>query len=155
MMSNEVYIDGVNVAECKHHLSTDYCEIQLMFQNNNFKLPYGKHLECYLCKNCYFEQLQRKTKECENAIHNWQFSEKLYSEIKTELEQYKKSKQASYESMQREWNNAVNTLRDVDAENEKLKQALEEVEKYCNECNLKADYTACEVLKIINEVLND
>ena len=39
------------------------------------------------------------------------------------------------------------------AENDKLKQALEDIKKYCNECNLKADYTACEVLKIINEVL--
>lgn len=37
---------------------------------------------------------------------------------------------------------------------EKYKQALEEVEKYCNECNLKADYTACEILTIIDEVLN-
>lgn len=51
-----IEIDGVNVAECKHHLSTDYCEIQLVLQNNNFKLPYGKHLECYLCKNCYYKR---------------------------------------------------------------------------------------------------
>lgn len=36
-----------------------------MFQNNNFKLPYGKHLECYLCKNCHFKQLQRAIAENE------------------------------------------------------------------------------------------
>ena len=33
------------------------------------------------------------------------------------------------------------------------KQALEEIRKYCNECNLKADDTACEILAIIDEVL--
>ena len=36
---------------------------------------------------------------------------------KTELEQYKKSKQASYESMQIEWNKVVNELRDIKSEN--------------------------------------
>ena len=37
----------------------------------------------------------------------------------------------------------------------KYKQALEEIRKYCEEQNLKADYTACEVLTIIDEALND
>lgn len=34
---------------------------------------------------------------------------------------------------------------------EKLNQALDEIEKYCKECNLKFDYTACAILGFINE----
>lgn len=37
----------------------------------------------------------------------------------------------------------------------KLANALEKIRKYCNECNLKADDTACEILAIIDEVLNN
>ena len=46
-----------------------------------------------------------------------------------------------------------NCFRAVQANN--YKQALLQVQRYCNECNLKADDTACEVLNIINEVLAD
>lgn len=151
---SEIYIDGCNVAKCK-------------YTNGLYNGVYGcinlnLNPACFKNPNCYFKQLQR---------------------AKAELEQYKKSKQASYEAMQREWNAAINEYRKIILENEKLKkevetwsyqaekraeigdvwydtalkykQALEEVAKYCNKCNLKADYTACEVLKIINEVLND
>lgn len=38
---------------------------------------------------------------------------------------------------------------------EKYKHALEEIRSYCEEQNLKADYTACEVLSIIDKVLNE
>lgn len=36
-----------------------------------------------------------------------------------------------------------------------LKQALEEIRDYCDEQNLKADYTACYITNKIDEVLND
>lgn len=35
---------------------------------------------------------------------------------------------------------------------EQAEQKLERIEAYCNEQNLKADYTACEILQIIDEV---
>lgn len=33
----------------------------------------------------------------------------------------------------------------------RYKQALENIEDYCNEQNLKMDYTACQILKIIGD----
>ena len=38
---------------------------------------------------------------------------------------------------------------------DKYKQALEEIRSYCDEQNLKADYTACYITNRIDEVLND
>lgn len=98
-MSDEVIIDGVNVAECKFFQSeylednSVFCEFCTMFYNACLNNP-----------DCYFKQLQG---------------------AKAELEQYKKSKQASYEAMQKEWNAAINELRDVKAENEKLQAEIE------------------------------
>jgi hypothetical protein len=43
----------------------------------------------------------------------------------------------------------------LDAERIKYKQALEEIRSYCDEQNLKADYTACFITNRIDEVLND
>lgn len=31
-MTEEIIIDGVNVAGCEHHLSTGYCQLQMIFQ---------------------------------------------------------------------------------------------------------------------------
>ena len=75
--------------------------------------------DCCVCNpNCYFKQLQR---------------------AKAELEQYKKSKQASYENMQEQWNNAINENRLLKAalknknfvaiaeENEKLKKEIKDL----------------------------
>lgn len=39
--------------------------------------------------------------------------------------------------------------------NNKYKQALDEIEKYCKECNLKFDYTACDILGFINKLKDD
>lgn len=88
---SEIIIDGCNVAECEFFGKYNVCKAYV-----NMPKPCG----CEYNPDCYFKQLQR---------------------AKAELEQYKKSKQASYEAMQREWNKAVNELRDVEAENERLK----------------------------------
>lgn len=40
-------------------------------------------------------------------------------------------------------------------ENKQAEQKLKRIEKYCEEQNLKADYTACEILQIIDEVKNE
>ena len=37
----------------------------------------------------------------------------------------------------------------------KKHQALVEIKKYCEDQNLKADFTACEILQIVSEVLNE
>lgn len=79
-----------------------------------------------------------------------------------EIEQYKKSKQASYETMQAEWNNAVNELRDVKEENEKLKKDIHNIYencKYCDEfymdkCNyIKKENKYKQALEEIREIV--
>lgn len=103
-MSNEVIIDGCNVAKC-YSISTDY-KNRYVCESTSISMKYNHF--CNENPNCYFKQLQR---------------------AKAELEQYKKSKQASYEAMQIEWNKAVNELRDVKAENEKLKAELDKYKR--------------------------
>lgn len=43
----------------------------------------------------------------------------------------------------------------AETDRDKYKQALEEIRSYCDEQNLKADYTACYITNRIDEVLND
>ena len=63
-MTEEIIVDNVNVAGCEHHLSTGYCQLQMIFQGMVLKLPFGKHLECDLCdKDCYYKQLKRLEQE--------------------------------------------------------------------------------------------
>jgi hypothetical protein len=114
---SEVIIDGVNVAECKRRIGkNNYCRY---FKRNCSENNY----------NCVWKQLQRAKSEKQDLINYYELREggmldeiqhwkNKAQEFYKELEQYKKSKQASYETMQTEWNNAVNTLRDVEAENE-------------------------------------
>lgn len=124
---NEIIIDGCNVAECKHRISC-------LNDNNDIQCKVGIYRDddviiIPICKdnpNCYFKQLQR---------------------AKAELEQYKKSKQASYETMQAEWNKAVNELRDLKAsdkiefkqhykaENERLKKDIHNIYENCKCCD--------------------
>ena len=88
----------------------------------------GKHIKC----PCYIDRpLHRYNKGC--LIQSQVFSEQQTQEkpilrcdeIKNcpIKEQYKQLKRAE--------------------------QKLEKIKEYCNNCNLKADFTACDVLKII------
>ena len=61
--------------------------------------------------------------------YDWAYEQrkKKYDQLKAEVEllrQYKGSKQASYETMQREWNEAKNEVKKLKAENERLKTGL-------------------------------
>ncbi len=40
----------------------------------------------------------------------------------------------------------------ADYQNSKYKQALNEIEEYCKQCNLRWDFTAQVILKIINKL---
>lgn len=83
--------------------------------------------------------------------------QELLNELKRlekEFEQYKKSKQASYESMQTEWNNAIN-------KNREYKQALEDIREilcygrtfYDGYFNSDKLSRTDEAIKRVNEVL--
>ena len=59
-MSEEIIIDGVNVAECGfyHPEYDNYCHIALAFSED-----YGECLECQDNPDCYYKQLQRLKQE--------------------------------------------------------------------------------------------
>lgn len=86
---------------------------------------------CWQNPNCYFKQLQR---------------------AKAELEQYKKSKQASYETMEREWNAAINEYRKIIAENERLKEEITHWSGLANEANERATEYGNECGKLEEEI---
>lgn len=171
-----IIIDGVNVAECKH------------FDDGDCLNPAETVLSCESQTDCLFKQLQRAKAEKQDLINYYELREggmlediqywnNKAQELNKKFEEYKKSKQASYESMQKEWNFAINTLRDVEAENERLeankkivlkngktiskmcskyRQALEDIrENLNNSCWESADIgIRNRILTKINEVLN-
>lgn len=70
------------------------------------------------------QELKRKEQECE------------------ELKQWKKGAENLFKAQIDNPDKIIN----------RYKQALDEIENYCKECNLKADFTACDILNIINKV---
>lgn len=90
MTDKEIIIDGVDVSGCEYACNT-------AFGKNGCKHPMMKNIYCSKNPNCYFKQFARKTQE---------------------LEQYKTSKQASYEALQKQCN-------ELELQNRKLKQECE------------------------------
>ena len=84
---------------------------------------------CHQKPNCYFKQLARKIQECEE----------LKEQYCNGLDEYK----------------ICRTLQDVSYYRDRAEQKLNRIEDYCKEQNLKADYTACVVLNIIDEVKDE
>ena len=128
MTDKQIIIDGCDVSGCD--------------RLNIFPMQFGEPHEICLtsleqwggqekyCKdrpNCYYKQLKRKEQECEELkeeINSLVCSENCYKykqaeQLKADFEQYKSSKQASYEEMQKRWN-------EVELENRKLKASLDE-----------------------------
>ena len=116
MTDKQIIIDGIDVSGCIYY--------------EDGKCLNGEMVQCN-CKKvavCYYKEYKRKEQECEELKENLPNAiTRLMGELdqlKAEnevLKQYKASKQASYESMQREWNEAVNENRELKAENEELK----------------------------------
>lgn len=118
-------INGIDVSECKY------------FNKVLNEEPYcnieEEHLyTCSSDENCYFKQLKRLQEE----------NEKLKNRLKTLDEE-----EFVYEVTEIEYNNFKKM--------NKYKQALEEIRSYCDEQNLKADYTACFITNRIDEVLSE
>ena len=146
MGRNEVIIDDVNVAECEFLDEWEHCGICREMIDGHCLVV--KDIECKTYSNCYYKQLQR---------------------AKAELEQYKKSKQASYESMQEQWNIAVNELRDLKAsdkiefkqfykaENERLQVENEKLKAYIvwlkNNSTIKEDNAILDNKEIYDAML--
>lgn len=196
MTDKQIMIDGVNVLNCGH-----YSQFEGETENACYimqKTFIGKeeiskeYCSCETNFNCYYKQLKRKEQELKLAenhikdlnlmVHN---GEERVSEIEQKLkrkeqefEQYKKSKQASYETMQIEWNEAKNEVKKYkklaeDFENDfynslsdkesnllkKYKQALEEIREIQKDCEgCEGDCCYCYsgsgwIFKLSDEVL--
>lgn len=132
-----IEVDGCNVAECEF---IDNGEVK-----NACKLGYWTDVldytpNCVNNKKCVFKKLALQLQRA-----------------KAELEQYKKSKQASYENMQEQWNKAVNELRDLKAsdqiefkqyykaENDKLKAENEWLNNANRKFLLDKDFLTLEL----------
>ena len=63
--------------------------------------------------------------------------------------------QVQYDKIVEQNKSLQQELREKTAECEELKQALDVIEEYCKEQNLKADWTALEILDIIQSVKED
>ena len=136
-MNEEKIIDGVDVSKCKFYREDGACALSEIKEYDKksgimiFKPYFCKHADC---RKCDFKQLKRYENEYEGFAVKYTDMELALKRKEEELEQYKKSKQASYESMQAEWNNAV-------LENRKLKKECEEWKNkyYASTTEVKAD----------------
>jgi len=125
----EYFVNNVNVTKCEFYIpeTAPNEDGDEFLDVCNFPNLYNSF--CEENKNCWYKQLQR---------------------IKTECEQYKKSKQASYEAMQEQWNNAINENRLLKSalKNKNLVAIAEENEKLKSENNeLKIHITALTDLR--------
>lgn len=142
----QIIINGVDVSKCENFRPKDRFTCHPYICN------------CHQKPNCYFKQLARKTQECEELKRKLSNQEQLYQ---NEIEIYNKScLQLRQENddlyLERlalnTANSGINALLEVkEQENDRYRNALKEIEEYCNEQNLKYDTTACEILDIINK----
>ena len=82
--------------------------------------------------NCYFKQSKRKEQECEKLKKRRESFQKDYSKL------YQVVENKGY-------------IKELD----QYKQALDIIEEYCMQCNLRWDFTAQIVLNIINKLKDD
>lgn len=133
MQDKEIIIDGIDVSGCEHHLSTGYCQLQMIFQGMVLKLPFGQHLECNLCdKNCYYKQLKRlEAENVEIKTSYINFIAKLKQEMitKDDIQDLKDTVKRFVE----ERNSLRKENAELKAENERQKSCLQEIKKIAEE----------------------
>lgn len=146
---NKPIINGIDVSECKYLNKVvneePYCNID------------EEHLyTCSSDESCYFKQLKRLQEENEELKEKC----KKYSEInEQEIRHYviltNENKQLTKvcQEYKDRYCELYENADQLTNKTYKYKQALEEISRYCEEQNLKADYTACEILTIIDKVL--
>ena len=179
-MDKQIIIDGVDVSGCEHfsvHGCNGCCAYFL--ENEDTIVDCKKYPNCYYKqlkrKEQECEKLKAELKNfrsmakkgldefkhiggCWGCGLQLQLNQDIEDirKLKAEnevLKQYKASKQASYESMQKEWNNAVNENRELKAENERFKvnkhQYCFAYDETCLTGNEKCVYYTCGFKSIL------
>lgn len=164
-MSNEVIIDGCNVAECKHLwkdnsvIELNFCRIN--FDNNYFSNGIPCCDKCNKHPDCYFKQLQRAKAELEQykikypiidcyRCKNFQENKVLKAEnekLKEHLKQWQKFLSKGYCDCEVNEN-----LRE---ENERLKEEIKIQDNLAEHFRKEALYWAKKAEEIIKEAEND
>lgn len=128
MTDKERIIDGIDVSECGQ--SYYDCDSQgnpikriKCHREYNDRIYY-----CDEFHNCNFKQLKHKERECKEQKDHIKFIQETNNLL---------------------YNEKKDILMNID-KLLKYKSALSEIEKYCEEQNLKYDNTACDILNIIN-----
>ena len=118
----KIIIDGIDVSECYGYVHNA--------KDYDCGETYSKfhYRYCEENPNCYFKQLKRKEQECEK--------------LKKRLESFQKDYSKLYQVVEN---------KDYIKELDQYKQALDIIEEYCKQCNLRWDFTAQIVLDIINK----
>ena len=136
MTDKEIIIDGIDVSKCWYY-HYGKCEVDYAEWNNEII----RYNECQNNPNCYFKQLKHKEEELQ-AQRNFTAQEqrKIYCVA------YDKTCETGNECKQKKC---------VFKDRLKYKQALDIIEEYCMQCNLRWDFTAQVVLNIINKTRED
>ena len=162
-MTDKIIIDGCDVSGCIHRAT------------NKIANDIGTYCRCFTescqnIKNCHYKQLKRAEQECERLKRQYNCyacdtcnGKEDYINLKRHCENAIKSlhsKQASYETMQVEWNEAKNEVKKLKKENEELKKqacGLRPEIKYiineiCCKYNINAKYYHEKIVEIINNL---
>ena len=155
MTDKQIIIDGVDVSGCKHYKNRT-CIIYYYLTD----MPFDE-AKCELNPNCYYKRWQRKEQECEAYKMEAEEGKEINAELKAmQKDLYLENQKFCYqiEELTKQHNQLKTELKDMTIRkinylNESLgyKQKLEKIKDYCVEQNLKAYWTACEILKIIEE----
>lgn len=171
-MNKTKIIGGVDVSECIHIDYWEHCnccnDLIKTINPKVTKCLIEKELRCDTYSNCYFKQLARVKEENEKLKTKLIQKNEVDTFFNTPIEgwdndpckvcTYKQNYQAKEQECE-ELKKATVTLAEglnfQQKRADKLEQALDEIENYCDEQNLKYDTTACDILGIINRLKDD
>ena len=165
-MTDKIIIDGVDVSGC------NYYAVRGFVQSYNGYTEYQDYCAnpltsrvCTEYPNCYYKQLQRKTAKCQELINEndkLQEANEQYAGINKNLDymlgdviskvlEDDNTEEYFYTELKEKFTSKLEDIIEQNKQNERYKQALDDIEEYCREQNLKADWTACEILDIIKK----
>ena len=169
--SEKVIIDGIDVSECvffkeRYTRIGDDVDNDISFKNHCMLSECTFSIDNCEKINCYYKQLKRLQEENEELKEENSHKSNLIwyifhcSKVETVqrllYEYYECINDDRYNKkrVKKFWDDVFH-LQQRKKYKSKYKQALEEIRNYCDEQNLKADYTACYITNRIDEVLND
>jgi len=104
-MTEEIIIDGVDVAGCRDYREVEYKEMAICMNYYNHLPKPPKETEWQYCagnKNCYYKQrkrLEQENKELKEENFNWEQINKLQEKYKSALEEIREIAEPIYEQL--------------------------------------------------------